>query len=232
MPTRGTTADRWISSAQSPFQNTCPRGARRSPPHTATRPEISIHVPTRGTTANHSARPTSHDFNPRAHEGHDGGNCVGWNNHQHFNPRAHEGHDKQHCFSRLCSYISIHVPTRGTTLSSNPVIFQQDFNPRAHEGHDCRLFWIIIIFDISIHVPTRGTTRLLRTDRRKRNFNPRAHEGHDTKSNLHILSLRISIHVPTRGTTSSFACIRLSPPFQSTCPRGARLPGSSRLARG
>ena len=53
---------------------------------------------------------------------------------------------------------------------------------------------------ISIHVPTRGTTQIIARDRYLYNFNPRAHEGHDQLYEGHFLPLL----------------------FQSTCPRGAR----------
>ena len=78
-------------------------------------------------------------------------------------------------------YISIHVPTRGTTvITKNDRITSWDFNPRSHEGNDgirhnepCRL-------GISIHVPTRGTTvSFLLLSVRRCNFNPRSHEGND-----------------------------------------------------
>ena len=77
--------------------------------------EISIHVPTRGTTRVHDVSPVRHDFNPRAHEGHD----------------ANSNTYRQHLL------ISIHVPTRGTTVLL-PLVGGgcYDFNPRAHEGHD------------------------------------------------------------------------------------------------
>ena len=97
--------------------------------------------------------------------------------------------------------ISIHVPTRGTTVRAiEPLIggvfqstcprgarlpgrvfpaFSANFNPRAHEGHD---------------VEHPNPTLL-------RHFNPRAHEGHDCGRCLTIPRISISIHVPTRGTT-------------------------------
>ena len=80
-------------------------------------------------------------------------------------------------------YISIHVPTRGTT--------ETPFGDMAFET-------------ISIHVPTRGTTGVVNTvDGGKRYFNPRPHEGDD----WNVCSIckdrfYISIHVPTRGTTA------------------------------
>ena len=51
-------------------------------------------------------------------------------------------------------------------------------------------------------MPTRGTTRSMTAWLIRVYFNPRAHEGHDSEP---------SVWVPTHS-------------FQSTCPRGARLP--------
>ena len=56
-------------------------------------PAISIQVPTRGTTLSSVPGSSTVNFNPRAHEGHDVGSEHGF-------------------FDR---FISIHVPTRGTT---------------------------------------------------------------------------------------------------------------------
>ena len=54
--------------------------------------------------------------------------------------------------------ISIHVPTRGTTIKLAAGYVCKDFNPRAHEGHDSIPLRYWDAFVISIHVPTRGTT--------------------------------------------------------------------------
>ncbi len=54
-----------------------------------------------------------------------------------FNPRAHEGHDTKIFLFESIFIVSIHVPTRGTTVLL--LNLQKDiscFNPRAHEGHD------------------------------------------------------------------------------------------------
>ena len=121
-------------------------------------------------------------------------------------------------------YVSIHVPTRGTTL---------------------HLFSISTASKVSIHVPTRGTTRISsnvsvfiefqstfpRGERRGSelsvsegwSFNPRSHEGNDKpEPNSHIKS-GVSIHVPTRGTTKLSTLFVVVIQFQSTFPRGERL---------
>ena len=50
MPTRGTTRTYGITAQSQRFQSTCPRGARHAADAYALYAEISIHVPTRGTT--------------------------------------------------------------------------------------------------------------------------------------------------------------------------------------
>ena len=56
-------------------------------------------------------------------------------------------------------------------------------------------------------------------------FNPRSHEGSDSEDRINIYQVNISIHAPTRGATPvstpipGIHCI-----FQSTLPRGERLP--------
>ena len=137
VPTRGTTHFSGYCNDNRGFQSTCPRGARLLP------------MPRASSGSN---------FNPRAHEGHDWplvgitvvlefqstcprgarlphGRCI--RGRDHFNPRAHEGHDPVRVSPQIPSWISIHVPTRGTT----------------HCPCSLCMHWI------SIHVPTRGTTQ-------------------------------------------------------------------------
>ena len=116
-------------------------------------------MPTRGTTRERGRNGgVDCDFNPRAHEGHDH-QCfadppeVGF---QSTCPRGARRPDGR-CFLRC--WISIHVPTRGTTQCLGYLLDQAT---------------------ISIHVPTRGTTKVSKTESDQRSyFNPRAHEGHD-----------------------------------------------------
>ena len=86
--------------------------------------------------------------------------------------------------------ISIHVPTRGTTLRSlwlqippadfNPRSYERNdalekeewaarfnFNPRSYERNDINIFASQYIIKISIHVPTRGTTRIFRVHKKR-----------------------------------------------------------------
>ena len=143
VPTRGTTRFFYFSSyVLKIFQSTSPRGGRP----TSLRNEfevayISIHVPTRGTTDRaFSIRRRGENFNPRPHEGDDFVGDFLELGFFYFNPRPHEGDDnvkKGRYKTRL--KISIHVPTRGTTVLTV-----------LHTYRSC----------ISIHVPTRGTTPL------------------------------------------------------------------------
>ena len=121
------------------FQFTFPRGERPCiPSGTNQQRNISIHVPTWGTTENTSDQAvsvafqftfprgerraivpanlrTARDFNSRSHVGNDGtlqSGLVG------------EGE------------ISIHVPTWGTTLCGSAFLRSEYFNSRSHVGND------------------------------------------------------------------------------------------------
>ena len=125
-----------LPAAEKLFQSTCPRGARHDGYTTALVERTFQSTCPRGARL-HTGSPHGfkQDFNPRAHEGHDA-DCPQAGGSGDFNPRAHEGHDPR-TFARdtLC-FISIHVPTRGTTPPYPPAAVAADFNPRAHEGHD------------------------------------------------------------------------------------------------
>ena len=190
---------------ESRFQSTCPRGARLQ---------------------KSAAFKRIHDFNPRAHEGHDKTKLTS-SQRLKFQSTCPRGARRYLVFVNFCPVISIHVPTRGTThgayahaiefefqstcprgarpypATSDTVIFC-DFNPRAHEGHDCRTILSRPFGDISIHVPTRGTTDCTAAAYENNYFNPRAHEGHDEQYRICVMMIDISIHVPTRGTTAAW----------------------------
>ena len=162
---------------------------------------ISIHVPTRGTTASSRKRSACLYFNPRAHEGHDDnrGNHAAL---KHFNPRAHEGHDAADFPALQEVEISIHVPTRGTTQTEGTYILKRYFNPRAHEGHDSPDAIVIVFRGISIHVPTRGTTASVAGSCWITEFQSTCPRGARLRlAGIILRCCRISIHVPTRGTT-------------------------------
>ena len=107
--------------------------------------------------------------------------------------------------------ISIHAPTRGATILSQLSYFRLcHFNPRSHEGSDH-------VFCCKIN--------------KKYYFNPRSHEGSDINGHPAFRAMDISIHAPTRGATLSvFRSIHFLL-FQSTLPRGERLPSFSSCAR-
>ena len=129
------------SNIRSPqeFQSTCPRGARHSDETGVVTVgiDISIHVPTGGTTLYklHPCNPPT--FQSTCPRGARRVNVMGDVTLHDFNPRAHGGHDATGSSSVSSSSISIHVPTGGTTL--------------LYRDH--------VKTWISIHVPTGGTTQ-------------------------------------------------------------------------
>ena len=123
-----------------------------------------------------------------------------------FNPRSHKGNDLVRHDHVSVFRISIHVPTRGTTIFiRTDRNYVGDFNPRSHKGND-------------------GAFRCISPSLFY--FNPRSHKGNDSirawgpyitsqfqstfpqgERRLYRKdfgeSPGISIHVPTRGTTGS-----------------------------
>ena len=100
--------------------------------------------------------------------------------------------------------ISIHVPTKGTTIMSLQA--QNNTNISIHvptKGTTWYLGNVLCQILISIHVPTKGTT-----PRAKRNGNHASISIHvPTKGTtpavlIASLIVSISIHVPTKGTTA------------------------------
>ena len=99
--------------------------------------------------------------------------------------------------------ISIHVPTRGTTIPGSSFIHGDlYFNPRSHKGNDFSTLYQITA---------------------QNDFNPRSHKGNDYYFEPRAGHPLISIHVPTRGTTTPVFLIELQEIFQSTFPQGERL---------
>ena len=141
-----------------------------------------------------------------------------------FNPRSLVGNDCAGCNHCNHFFISIHVPSWGTTINVRAVVhhdvFQSTFprgerplsgsaslrsvyfNPRSLVGNDREPFFEGVL----LHY-----------------FNPRSLVGNDDiYKGLHPL-VRISIHVPSWGTTSltMFQLLDVKK-FQSTFPRGER----------
>ena len=93
MPTRGTTRALYAKLSQLEISIHVPTRGTTCSGSVFRLKFISIHVPTRGTTKI-DTEVTKNDY---------------------FNPRAHEGHDTVEVRDGRLYVISIHVPTRGTT---------------------------------------------------------------------------------------------------------------------
>ena len=100
-----------------------------------------------------------------------------------FNPRSLVGNDGSFPGMHLCSRISIHVPSWGTTYTTGDPVKEENFNPRSLVGNDLLLSAYLLSFHISIHVPSWGTTSL---------------------ASSNSSGSMISIHVPSWGTTANF----------------------------
>ena len=127
-----------------------------------------------------------------------------------FNPRAREGRDRDR---------------RGCGIYHGP------FNPRAREGRDTRRSLRTIELPLSIHAPARGATACARRNGRPYGLSIHAPARGATRSCvLHRALQRLSIHAPARGATRVGVCIFGDGTFQSTRPRGARLPACMRTS--
>ena len=234
------------------FQSTFPRGERhlcwlvavkhihfnpRSlvgndyiPVGTYTIVEISIHVPSWGTTIFTRRQPpcilfqstvprgerrhryqilrTKNRFQstfPRGERRTGGSQAVAACN---FNPRSLVGNDGLHFHRDWRRFISIHVPSWGTTITDKPVNLRYlYFNPRSLVGNDSETGSQCGQNHISIHVPSWGTTEYL------------GDQDGEFEISIHVPSWgttgrpvpggsgsRISIHVPSWGTTLFNSC--------------------------
>ena len=96
---------------------------------------ISIHVPTRGTTFPLTAAiPCSYNFNPRSHKGNDILSFFFAVSIPYFNPRSHKGNDLLMLCNPYITIISIHVPTRGTTIDIIQFYFRNKFQSTFPQG--------------------------------------------------------------------------------------------------
>ena len=172
--------------------------------------QVSIHAPARGATYRwSSASFTSSCFNPRAREGRDAPGVAP--------------------VSAVCTFQSTRPrgarPPVDAAAHQVPGLFQST-RPRGarpargrQAGRACR---------VSIHAPARGATASSATrPSRMASFNPRAREGRDARfGHRWVQWVTVSIHAPARGATSQPRQRDLGYVwFQSTRPRGARLPG-------
>ena len=123
-----------------PFQSTLPRRERLAEVSARCGNRyVSIHAPTKGATVSERDILRSvHCFNPRSHEGSDGGRSDDVLHGTGFNPRSHEGSDRC-CPGRKPGHVS--------------------FNPRSHEGSDVSSCGFSLNPVVSIHAPTKGATK-------------------------------------------------------------------------
>ena len=111
---------------------------------------------------------------------------------------------------QMCPAKSIIVPFKKQMYSSGSIILSYKDDKcicvsihaptRGATGHDALYVWCRLV---SIHAPTRGAT------------------GHN---NIFQPVKKVSIHAPTRGATIIFRPNITIMMFQSTHPRGVRLP--------
>ena len=146
-----------------------------------------------------------------------------WEVSAYFNPRAHEGHDLSGSNDITATIISIHVPTRGTTVDCYLSEHSQQFQSTCPRGARLVVYPLPpIAYRFQSTCPRGARQPRCRYCKKALDFNPRAHEGHDYLEKLFHLLVQISIHVPTRGTTPDWKSSQWMKEFQSTCPRGAR----------
>ena len=170
---------------------------------------VSIHAPARGAT-------------PRARA-----SCAGAWVSIHAPAR---GATRRKRYATGAVSVSIHAPARGATFKKR--------------GEFRRTL-------VSIHAPARGATRVAcrsvsvcrtfqstrprgarqpmqpRRNRGHDRFNPRAREGRDQSRVGNLFLIQVSIHAPARGATDPLNPKSIVIMFQSTRPRGARLPPAS-----
>ena len=193
------------------FQSTRPRGARRLIHRLAiTALLVSIHAPAWGATRAcwwrsgalgqfQSTRPRGARLIPP-----DPTTGASWC----FNPRARVGRDSGQAGQAPSRQVSIHAPAWGATLLSMAM--------RLREM-------------VSIHAPAWGATREVQSGLLTINVSIHAPAWGATGAIAKIVpTLWVSIHAPAWGATSLTWLARCAPwEFQSTRPRGARLPHCS-----
>ena len=212
------------------FQSTLPRGERRRASRQCSCvPGISIHAPARGATGRRDSRfrfldisihaPArgatavcrindcrSVNFNPRSREGSDrhfsSSVCVN----DDFNPRSREGSDRRF-FSHILLYVLFQSTLPRGERHQGVIDLHSglyDFNPRSREGSD---------------------NEFRKYGFRKRDFNPRSREGSDWTTPTTLSVIEDFNPRSREGSDAYFAFdrnYRIS--FQSTLPRGERLP--------
>ena len=149
---------------------------------------VSIHVPTRGTTKEDAAGAVNDAVFQSTFPRGERLLCTTlFASKKSFNPRSHEGNDEIPPPTRgNATFVSIHVPTRGTTLSDKSAVnTHSGFNPRSHEGNDtargCRIS-LGLGFNPRSHEGNDVFPGMLMKS--ITGFNPRSHEGNDDKIGL------------------------------------------------
>ena len=182
------------------------RGATGSEPGASHPLRVSIHAPARGATSGCSSRNLrGSGFNPRARAGRDSMFAVTSLIHPSFNPRARAGRD---------------------LLSVDTEPLYGCFNPRARAGRDEGIQGSRASSSVSIHAPARGATSACgSTGPIAVGFNPRARAGRDRPATLRRFGGSSFNPRARAGRDVLIPCCRdRLRRFQSTCPRGARLP--------
>ena len=122
---------------------------------------VSIHVPTRGTTAVlKQLEIFGRSFNPRSHEGNDLFCPVIFPRIRMFQSTFPRGERRRRKLILLIKHrVSIHVPTRGTTKSERfGAVFRRVSIHVPTRGTTLLYEGFTNEHAVSIHVPTRGTT--------------------------------------------------------------------------
>ena len=187
-------------------------------------------------------------FNPRARVGRDFIGLSAFESRARFNPRARVGRDTICVEQRLGHVVSIHAPAWGATEFRADKHGNHAVSIHAPAwGATWISCWACAGGKVSIHAPAWGATlksviggpeKMFQSTRPRGarlgrfgvsesdlGFNPRARVGRDKKFRFFPAGGVVSIHAPAWGATrrgSSANCCLAK--FQSTRPRGARLP--------
>jgi len=211
--------------------------------------EVSIHAPARGATTSCSIVGASIMFQstpPRGGRHHGGTESAREGG---FNPRPRAGGDVPYVRTTISPPVSIHAPARGATRSSStnhtrsrfqstpprggrrvpwlPSPANICFNPRPRAGGDACECELMICVCVSIHAPARGAT--LKRLQAFRVLAVSIHAPARGATGWHLrrrLPRAVSIHAPARGATSGPLNTPACSLFQSTPPRGGRLPSA------
>ena len=147
-----------------------------------------------------------------------------------FNPRSREGSDGRVYGNKFVVVVSIHAPARGATRARplrEALAFR--FNPRSREGSDMHHVLpgqLIAGFNPRSREGSDGQSH--RVCSLLPGFNPRSREGSDAEFKAAVENSAVSIHAPARGATCSNDTFIPHAGFQSTLPRGERLPSPKR----